>query len=238
MILPICGDLCYLFYRRAKPPENKQTNKKKQNKCTPQWSMPAMTTVLLIAEAWEYFLQANQYSNTVTELSFKFIVSKHKKGNNFKCSYIMNVLIWLSRQRICLGSNSAAPSPPCFYSGWCFISFVALSFESSLHQRFVTRQSGCRKSCSRENWSVSAQLKPADGVAYRHYCRQRPVLEQRVRHLFKQPINSSIVTCHKDVQRTAASWSMHSLKLLWLGKSTPWLSESRVKPDYRAYRAM
>ncbi len=42
---------------------------------------------------------------------------------------------------------------------------VALSVKSSLHQRFTTRPNGCRESCSGVNWSVSARLKPADGVA-------------------------------------------------------------------------
>ncbi len=40
-----------------------------------------------------------------------------------------------------------------------------LFFKSSLHQRFLTRPNGCRISCSCVNWSISARLKSADGVA-------------------------------------------------------------------------
>ncbi len=75
-----------------------------------------------------------------------------------------------------LGSNSAAPSSPCFSSSSHFIPFVvALSFKSSLHQRITTRRNGCWESCSSVNWSISARLEPADGVACRHYYQQRPV---------------------------------------------------------------
>ncbi len=69
----------------------------------------------------------------------------------------LSLLVWTHLQ----GSISIAPSPSCFCSGLCFISFVvALSFKSSLHQRFTTRPNGCREICSGVNWSVSARFKP------------------------------------------------------------------------------
>ncbi len=53
-----------------------------------------------------------------------------------------------------------------------FISFVvSLSFKSSLQQRFSTKPNGCRESCSGVNCSVSARLKPADGVACNSACK-------------------------------------------------------------------
>ncbi len=54
--------------------------------------------------------------------------------------------------------------PLCFCSSLRFISFVvALSFQASSHQRFMKRRNGCRESCLSTNWSISAQLKPANG---------------------------------------------------------------------------
>ncbi len=73
-----------------------------------------------------------------------------------------------------LGNNFAAPSLPCFCFGSRFISFVViLSFLPPVYTKdFTTKRNGCRESCSRVNWSISARLKTADGVACKHYCRQ------------------------------------------------------------------
>ncbi len=46
---------------------------------------------------------------------------------------------------------------------------------------------GCRENCCAVNWSILARLKPVDSVAYRHYCRQRPVLGC---YLFQQSTRS------------------------------------------------
>ncbi len=62
------------------------------------------------------------------------------------------------------------PSLFLFQLVFYFISFH-LSFKSSLHQRFSMRPNGCRESCSRVNCSVSARLKPADGVACSSACQ-------------------------------------------------------------------
>ncbi len=66
--------------------------------------------------------------------------------------------------------------PSLFFS--CVLCCLLFSFNSSLHQRFMTRPNGCRESCSGVNWSVSARLKPADGDTCRCLCQQRPVLER------------------------------------------------------------
>ncbi len=34
-----------------------------------------------------------------------------------------------------------------------------------LHQRVMLKRNGCRESCSRVNWSISARLKPVDLLA-------------------------------------------------------------------------
>ncbi len=62
------------------------------------------------------------------------------------------------------------PSLFCCSSCFFVFVFVALSFKSSLRQRFTMRPNGCRESCSGVHWSISARLKLADG-------EQRPVLE-------------------------------------------------------------
>ncbi len=39
-----------------------------------------------------------------------------------------------------------------------------------LHQRFTTRQNGCRENCNGVNWYISARVKPTDGVACNSAC--------------------------------------------------------------------
>ncbi len=63
------------------------------------------------------------------------------------------------------------PSLFLFQLVFCSVCCLSLSFKSSLHQRFSMKPNGCRESCSGVNWSVSARLKPADGVACSSACQ-------------------------------------------------------------------
>ncbi len=100
-------------------------------------------------------------------------------GNYVSCSMRL-----LEKQLRC-----ALPSHFCSGSHFILV-VVALSFKSSLHQRFTMRWNSCRESCSWVNWSVSARLKTADGVVCRRCWQQRWVLECKAHHLFQRPINS------------------------------------------------
>ncbi len=55
------------------------------------------------------------------------------------------------------------------------ISYWSCSSVAPLHQR----PNNCRDSCSGVNLSISARLKLVDGVACRHYCWRRQLLEHR-----------------------------------------------------------
>ncbi len=100
---------------------------------------------------------ASEKASIVTWLSIKAGI-----GNCSQASCRMRLL---RRQLRCT-------LPSLFLLQPLFISFiVALSFKTSLHQKFRMRLNGCRESCSGVNWSISARLKLADGVTCNSACQ-------------------------------------------------------------------
>ncbi len=111
----------------------------------------------------------------------------NKRANKKASAILSDCSHQLHQQLLFLPSASLLRVPPIKTRRFVILLFHLLPLP---HQRFTMRWNGCRESCSRVNWSVSARLEPADGVACRHCCQKRPVLKCKVRHLIQQPIGS------------------------------------------------